>query len=351
MTATFELIAKHNHESVLFCCEPKVGLRAIIAIHDTNLGPALGGSRMKTYQSENEALVDVLNLSRAMTYKASAAGLDLGGGKSVVMLEPGQQKTPELLEAFAAGINKLGGNYIAAGDVGSTTDDLAIIRKHTEWVGGLAEKDGGLGDSAILTSLGVYQGLKAAVHYQLKTDNLSGVKVAIQGTGKVGRMLAERLLASGCEVIVTDASEVSLDSFIQAYPQVKAVAPDEIYTQDVDVFSPNAIGGLLTADIAKKMSAKIVCGGANNPLDAPETAEVLHHRGILYAPDFVVNAGGIIMIYSELQGYTFEKAEAMTEGIYDKTLSVFKLANDNNLLPWDAAQKIAVDRIKASKTK
>jgi len=345
MTTVFEMVAKRNHESVVFCSDDKLDLRGIIAIHDTTLGPALGGARMKSYTCEDEALMDVLRLSRAMTYKASAAGLNLGGGKSVLILRPGQEKTPELLKAFADRIQMLGGTYIAAGDVGSNTHDLKVMRSRTKWVAGLAEADGGLGDSAILTSLGVFMGLKAAVKHKLGTENLSGVKVAVQGTGKVGHLLVGHLLEHGCEVVVADSNVESVIELTREFPQVKSVAADEIYYQDVDVFSPNAIGGLLTEAVANKMTAKIVAGGANNPLDGEHTAKILHQRDILYAPDFVVNAGGIIMISCELEHLTFARAKTMTEGIYDKTLSVFHFAEDNDLLPWDAAKTMAVDRI------
>lgn len=343
--STFTMIQKRNHEAVIFCSDKHVGLRAIIALHDTTLGPALGGCRIKQYESEEAALTDVLRLSRAMTYKASISGLNLGGGKSVIMLEPGQEKTPELLAAFAKRVAMLKGTYITAGDVGSNTADLKLMRDITPHVVGLSAEDGGLGDSAILTSLGVFQGLRAAVKHRLGREDLSGLRVAVQGAGKVGYMLTGRLLDAGCDVVIADPNAESVQRLTDAYPAVQVVEGDEIYTQDVDVFSPNAIGGLITEDIAKNLKATVLAGGANNPLASEQVAPLLQQRQILYAPDFLINAGGLMMVASEIEHHTFEQAEKHVAALYEKTLNVFEYADIHQLLPWEAARQIAVNRI------
>jgi leucine dehydrogenase len=341
----FEMIQKRGHEGVFFCSDPEVGLRGIIAIHDTTLGPALGGCRMKAYSSEAEALTDVLRLSRAMTYKSSMAGLNLGGGKSVVILDRPEQKTPELLKAFAERIALLKGNYIGAGDVGSDTHDLHLMKQHCPYITGLAKEDGGLGDSSILTSLGVFKGIQAAVKEKLGRDDLDGLKVAIQGAGKVGFHLVEHLLNSGCKVYMSDINEKALQHAKEVYPSIEICDSLQLFDKEVDVFSPNAIGGVITEGVAHGLKAKILAGGANNPLGDEKVAKILHQRGILYAPDFVINAGGVIMVAFELEKLSFEAAEKKTLDIYNTTLRVFEYAKSHNLLPWDAARELAIKRI------
>ncbi len=343
--AIFDLIRKQDHQAVVFCSDPETGLRAIIAIHDTSLGPALGGCRMKSYATEQDALVDVLNLSRAMTYKASAAGLNLGGGKSVVMLDHPSQKTPALLKAFAERIALLKGTYIGAGDVGSNTDDLKIMHQYCPHIVGLSKEDGGLGDSAILTSLGVFMGLKAAVVERLGQESMEGIRVAVQGAGKVGYHLVGHLLEAGCHVLISDPNDAAVQHIKDAYPAVEMCPGEALYEKEVDIFSPNAIGGLLTQEVARFLKAKIVAGGANNPLGDELVATILHQRNILYAPDFVINAGGLMMVAAEIQHVTFEQAEAQVRGIYDKTREVFEYAKSHQMLPWNAAQAIAMHRI------
>jgi glutamate dehydrogenase/leucine dehydrogenase len=341
----FDLMEKRGHEGVFFCTDPETGLRAIIAIHDTTLGPALGGCRMKPYASEAEALTDVLRLSRAMTYKSSMAGLNLGGGKSVVMLDDSSKKTPELLKAFAERINLLKGNYIGAGDVGSDTNDLHIMHQYSPYITGLAKEDQGLGDSAILTSLGVFRGIQASVKEKLQRDDLDGLRVAVQGAGKVGYHLVEHLLNAGCKVWISDISEKALAYVKDHFPAVEVCDSLQLYEKEVDVFSPNAIGGVVTEGVAHALKTKILAGGANNPLGNEQVAKVLQKRGILYAPDFVINAGGVIMVAAELEKKTFEQAQEQTLAIYDTTLKVFDYAKRNELLPWDAARELALKRI------
>ncbi|MCE3233956.1 MAG: leucine dehydrogenase [Vampirovibrio sp.] len=345
----FDLIHSRGHEGVFFCADPHTGLRGIISIHDTTLGPALGGCRMKPYASEVEALTDALRLSRAMTYKSAVAGLNLGGGKSVVILDNPDQKTPELLKAFAERISLLKGNYIGAGDVGSDTQDLKTMRQYSPYIVGLAEEDGGLGDSAILTSLGVFKGIQAAVKEQLNRDDLDGLKVAVQGAGKVGFLLVGHLLEAGCTVYLSDIDLHAMANVKEAYPAVRLCKPEELFGLEVDVFSPNAIGGVITETIAHTLKAKIVAGGANNPLADESVAAILHKRGILYAPDFVINAGGVIMVACELERKSFRQATDKTLEIYDTTLRVFDYARRRHLLPWDAAQHLATLRIQEAR--
>lgn len=347
----FEMLQSRGHEGVFFCSDPETGLKAIIAIHDTTLGPALGGCRMKAYASEAEALTDVLRLSRAMTYKSSVAGLHLGGGKSVVILDKPERKTPELLKAFAERINLLKGNYIGAGDVGSDTNDLRIMRQHCPSITGLAEADGGLGDSSILTALGVFRGIQASVREKMGRDDLDGVKVAIQGAGKVGFHLVEHLLNAGCSVYISDLNQRALAQVRDTYPTVHTCDILKLYDQEVDVFSPNAIGGVITDDIAHALKAKILAGGANNPLASEKAAKILHERGILYAPDFVINAGGVIMVACEIEKLSFEAAKEKTLGIYETTRRVFEFSKQAHMLPWNAAQKLAMNRIEEAQSR
>ncbi len=345
----FDLIHSRGHEGVFFCADPAAGLRGIIAIHDTTLGPALGGCRMKPYVSEANALTDALRLSRAMTYKSAMAGLNLGGGKSVIMLDSPAQKTPELLKAFAERICLLKGNYIGAGDVGSDTNDLRVLHQHCPYITGLAEEDGGLGDSSILTALGVFKGIQAAVKEKLDRDDLDGLKVAIQGAGKVGFHLVAHLLEAGCEVAMSDINPAALAQVKDAYPSVKICQPDELLALDVDIFSPNAIGGTITEEVAKTLKADIVAGGANNPLASEGVAAMLHQRKILYTPDFIINAGGVIMVACELEKKSMAEATRKTLDIYDTALQVFDYAKRRDLFPWDAAQHLAMIRIQETR--
>jgi leucine dehydrogenase len=347
--AYFDLIQRRDHEGVVFCSDPSVGLKAIIGIHDTTLGPALGGCRMKRYASEEEALMDVLRLSRAMSYKSSMAGLNLGGGKTVVMLDDPSQKTPELLKSLADRISLLKGSYIGAGDVGSDTHDLKIMRQHCPWITGLAREDGGLGDSAILTSLGVFMGIRAAVKEKLGRDDLDGLSVAVQGAGKVGFLLISHLLSAGCKVTVADPNPTAVQHVLDTHPEVKVVTLEELNTLEVDIFSPNAIGGVINETVAKNLNTKILAGGANNPLGAENVAPILHEKGILYAPDFVINAGGVIMVACEIEGKSFEQAQRKTEAIYENTLRVFEYAKTKDVLPWEAARLLACERIENTK--
>lgn len=349
--STFKQLTQTQHESVVYCYDHETGLRAIIGIHNTTLGPALGGCRMKSYQSEEDALRDVLRLSKAMTYKSSLAGLNLGGGKSVVILDHPEQKTPELLTAFAKRINMLGGSYIGAGDIGSNTQDLKFMKQTCPWITGLAVEDGGLGDSAILTSLGVFMGIKAAAKFQLHADSLEGLRVSMQGLGKVGYMLMEKLIDAGCQVTVTDVNPQALERAKLEFPSIQVVEPKAIFSTEADIFSPNAIGGVITPQVAQSIPVAIVAGAANNILLNDEAGQVLHDRQILYAPDFLINAGGVMMVASELKHESFEMAEANVRQIYGRTMDVFQRSADRNITPHEAAMAIAQERIDHAKLK
>jgi glutamate dehydrogenase/leucine dehydrogenase len=340
--AIFPLLAQDHHEGVFFISDPESGLKGFIGLHNTAIGPGLGGCRMMHYANEEAALRDVLNLSRAMTYKNALAGLPYGGGKTVLMLENPSNKTPDMVDALAHRIDLLGGSYYAAGDIGSSAEDMKRIKAITPYVSGLSPDDGGLGDSSILTGYGVFMGMKAAVKERLGRDNLEGLKVAVQGTGKVGFYLMEHLFKAGCSVVAADRSQFALDKAKATYPNLQIVEPEAIWTQDVDILSPNAVGGTITASVAESTTASIVAGGANNPLLAPEeVGMILAKRNILFAPDFAINSGGVIVLANEIAKNTIDEARRQTEGIYETALKVFATAKSESLLPLPAAVTLA----------
>ncbi len=345
----FEYIQQYDHEQVVFCSDKASGLKAIIGIHNTTLGPALGGCRMKRYDNEQDALQDVLRLSRAMTYKSAMAGLNLGGGKTVVMLDHPEQKTPELLHALAKRIDMLHGTYIGAGDIGSDTRDLKTMKQVTPWVTGLAQEDGGLGDSSILTALGVFMGIKASVKARYNRDDMEGLKVVVQGAGKVGFNLIRHLVEAGCEIWLNDVSEKAMERVKAEYGQIHLIPAEAMFETEADIFSPNAVGNIITSELAQVLNVDIVAGGANNII-ADETADlILKERNILYAPDFVINSGGVIMVASEIQGKTFDEARELTEAVYNRTLTVFMAAREENITTQEAAKRLAQRRIDAEK--
>jgi valine dehydrogenase (NAD+) len=343
----FSQLQATGHQGVFWLSDPATGLKGFIALHNTTLGPGLGGCRMMHYADEQAAFQDVLKLSRAMTYKNALAGLPYGGGKAVVMLETPATKTPELVDSLAKRIHLLGGSYYTAGDIGSNAADMKRMKQHTPYVSGLSLEDGGLGDSSILTGLGVFMGIKAAVKHRLGTEDLAGLKVAVQGTGKVGFYLMEHLFKAGCEVVATDMNPLALEAAQSAYPALKTVAPQAIWQQAVDVLSPNAVGGTITEAVANTTSATIVAGGANNPLATAEVSEILAKRNILFAPDFAINSGGVIVLSTELAKGTLEQAKTKTEQVYDTALNVFATALSRQVLPLQAAIALAEERIQA----
>ena len=336
---------RREHEQVVFCSDPASGLRAIVAIHSTALGPALGGTRFRRYASEEDALEDVLRLSRAMTYKNACAGLDHGGGKAVILGDPTTDKTEPLLRAYGRFLSSLGGRYITACDVGTYVQDMDVIARECRWVTGRSPEDGGAGDSGVLTAFGVYAGMRAAAAHRWGEPTLRGRRVAVSGIGKVGRRLIGHLLADGATVLAADVSPAAVTRLQADHPDVTFVAPEELPKADVDVFSPCALGGVLDAATVSTLSASIVCGGANNQLASPEMAVALADAGVLYVPDFVVNAGGVIQVADEARGYNEDRARRHASRIFDTTLAVLDRARAEDVLPETAAERLAEQRI------
>ena len=342
----FEHIKQYgNHEQVMFFHEPSVNLKGIIAIHNTSLGPAIGGCRMWPYPSEKEALVDVLKLSRGMTYKSAVAGLEQGGGKSVIICDP-KRKTPELFKAFGRFINSLNGVYITAEDVGTSVEDMKYIREATPFVTGLSEQMGGSGDPSPFTAQSTLMGMKAAVSHKLNQESLQGLKVAIQGIGHVGVYLAEYLLKEGCHLSICDIFEQKARNFQEKYPQVKVVHHEKIYDEDCDIFSPCALGAVINAATLKRLKCSIIAGAANNQLDKLETESDVRTKNILYAPDFVINAGGVINVFVESQGnYTKAEVKERIAKIYHVLKEIFSRSDEEGKNPTDVAIEIANNRI------
>jgi valine dehydrogenase (NAD+) len=345
-STTLSAMQERGHESILFCQDEASGLKGFIALHNTTLGPGLGGCRMMPYPTEAAALADVLALSEAMTYKNSLAGLPYGGGKGVIWLQPGQSKSTAQVQAMARFIDRLHGSYFTATDIGSTSVDMKTMRDITPYVSALSPEDGGLGDSSILTGYGVYMGLKAAVKHRLGRDSLAGLRIAVQGAGKVAFHMLSHLYPEGCErIFIADTNAEALAKCQAAYPNIEVVAPDAIWQQAVDVLSPNAIGGTLTEAVVQATTATLVVGGANNPLAAPTVANTLRQRNILFAPDFAVNSGGVIVLSQELAKGTLAEAKRQTEGIYDTAMRVFAEAEVRQCNTLEAAISLAKARI------
>jgi leucine dehydrogenase len=336
-----------DHEQVVFCSDDKSGLKAIIAVHNSNLGPALGGCRMWPYASEEEAVRDVLRLSRGMTYKSAMANLKLGGGKSVIIGNPRTQKTPELLAAFARAIERLNGRYIAAEDSGTSVEDMKYMAQFTRHVAGIVDKPTAegtrSGDPSPATAYGTFVGIKAAVKEKLGRDSLEGLRVAVQGVGHVGFDLASQLKKAGASLWVTDIYEESRDRAAQQLGAT-VVAPDEIFALDVDVFAPCALGAVLNDDTIPQLKAKIVAGAANNQLAEPRHGVELMKRGILYAPDYVINAGGIIDVYHERTGFDRDAVIKHIEDIYDNLMEIFARARREERPTGEVADAIAEER-------
>jgi len=336
----------NDHEQVLFCHDRPTGLKAIIAIHDTTLGPALGGTRMWPYASETEALNDVMRLSRGMTYKSALAGLDLGGGKAVIIGDSRTQKTEAMFRRFGQFVDSLNGRYITAEDVGMSTMEMVNIQKETKHVAGLPEEMGGSGDPSPVTAYGVYCGLKAAAKTAYGSDDLSGRKVAIQGAGNVGRGLVGHLVKDGAKVYLTDIHDEKLAAIKAEYPSITLVKPDEIYDIDMDIYSPCALGATVNDDTLKRLKCSVIAGAANNQLaDESLHGKAVMEKGILYAPDFLINAGGIINCSWERRGYNRKAALLQTEEIHTTALRIFKASADLGIPTYLAANQAAEHRI------
>ncbi|HVA60764.1 MAG TPA: Glu/Leu/Phe/Val dehydrogenase dimerization domain-containing protein [Mycobacteriales bacterium] len=334
-----------GHEQVVFCSDDASGLKAIIAIYSTALGPALGGTRFYPYATEDDALVDVLNLSRAMAYKAACAGLDFGGGKAVIIGDPATDKTEVLLRAYGRFVASLGGRYYTACDVGTDVEDMDVIARECRYVTGRSPAHGGAGDSSILTAFGVFQGMRAAAEVTWGTPSLRGRRVSVAGVGKVGRHLVEHLLADGASVVVADVDRDAVDRLRLAHPNVDVAAAGSLIDEPVDVYSPCALGGALDDDTVPRLAARVVCGAANNQLAHAGIEKLLEERGVLYAPDYVVNSGGLIQVGDEIEGYSEPRARAKTAGIYDATLRIFRLAAGEGLPAAVAADRMAEQRM------
>jgi len=337
---------QHDHEEVLFCFDRATGLKAIIAIHDTTLGPALGGTRMWPYATEAEALNDVLRLSRGMTYKSALAGLDLGGGKAVIIGDARTQKTEAMFRRFGQFVDSLNGRYITAEDVGMSTAEMVNIKKETNSVAGLPEEMGGSGDPSPVTAYGVFCGMKAAAKQAYGSDMLSGRKVSVQGAGNVGRYLVGHLVSEGAQVFLTDIHDDKLAAIKAEFPSITLVKPEDIYDLDVDIYAPCALGATVNDETLKKLKCSVICGAANNQLaDEAVHGKAVMKKGILYAPDFLVNAGGIINCAWERKGYNRKAAMGQTEAIYDTALRIFKASADLDIPTYLAANQAAEHRV------
>lgn len=342
----FNLIEAQEHEQVVFCSAPEVGLRAIIAIHNTTLGPALGGTRMWTYASDLDALKDVLRLSRAMTYKAAVAGLNLGGGKAVIIGNPKTDKSEALFRAYGRFIEGLAGRYITAEDVGTSVQDMEYVRMETKYVTGISRALGGSGDPSPVTALGVYMGMKACVKEVFGTDSLAGRSVAVQGLGHVGMHLCRHLAKEGARLYVTDLYEERIQELLKDV-KAEVVAPEAIYDVPADIFSPCALGGVINSETIPRFRFKIIAGAANNQLaDEDLHGRMLMERRILYAPDYVINAGGLINVANELEGYNRERALEQARGIYDIVRQVIELAKQERIATHEAANRLAEERLR-----
>lgn len=338
-----------NHEQIVFCNDEQTGLKAIIGIHNTNLGPALGGTRMYNYNNEADALQDVLRLSRGMSYKAAITGLKLGGGKAVIIGDTKTQKTDALMRKFGEFVHSLGGKYITAEDMGMETSDMDIVREITPYVTGISESLGGAGNPSPITAYGVFMGMKAAAKYKFGTDNLNGIKILVQGIGHVGEVIVEMASKEGAEIIISDINKEQLE-IVSAKYGVKIYHDLDVYDLDVDIYAPCALGATINDNTIHRLKAKVIAGAANNQLlDEVKHGRILKERGIAYAPDFLINAGGIINVYAEIAKYGRDQIINQTENIYNTTLDIFKLSDEKQITTHQAAFNIAQARIDAKK--
>jgi leucine dehydrogenase len=341
----FDEVANEGHEQVLFGYDKVSGLKTIIAIHSTALGPALGGTRFYAYESEEEALEDVLRLSKGMSYKAAAAGLDLGGGKAVIIGDPMTDKSERLFRAYGRIVDSLRGRYITAEDVGTTTTDMDMIRRETQWALGNSVALGGSGDPSPVTARGLYAATRAVAKKLWGDTDVAGKKFAVKGAGKVGSAFIQLLVEARAQVLVADSYEPALEAAVAKYG-VTPIPLSEIHAQDVDIFSPCALGGGLNETTIPELDCAAVVGCANNQLATEKDAQRLADRNILYAPDFVVNAGGLINVYDELSGYSKTRALHRVDSIFEATMKILDAADELGINPNEAAEKVAEQRIR-----
>jgi leucine dehydrogenase len=344
----FDQIHEAHHEQVVFCHDAESGLDSIIAIHDTTLGPALGGTRMWPYRSTHEALVDVLRLSEGMTYKAAVADLELGGGKAVIIGDSKRDKTPELLRAHGRFVDTLGGRYITAEDVGIGVEDMEYVYEETRHVTGIRSSPQGSGDPSPVTAFGVYNGIKASCKQKLGSDDLKGVRIAVQGAGHVGYYVCENLAADGAVLSICDIDAERVHKVVDDFGATP-VEPDAIYDVDCDVFAPCALGAIINDATLRRLRCQIVAGGANNQLEEDRHGDALDAKGILYAPDYVINAGGLINVYGEIVGYGLETAKEKAYGIYGTLLSIYEIAAEEGIPTYRAADRLARERIRKAR--
>ncbi|MEI6804943.1 MAG: Glu/Leu/Phe/Val dehydrogenase dimerization domain-containing protein [Myxococcaceae bacterium] len=342
----FDELSKQDHEQVVFCNDKESGLKAIIAIHNTTLGPALGGCRMWPYASEQDALKDALRLSRGMTYKSAAAGLNLGGGKAVIIGDPKTMKTEKLLRVFGRFVQTLGGRYITAEDVGTTVQDMAWVWMETEYVTGINRAFGGSGDPSTVTAYGVFQGIKAALLFKTGSDSLANMTVALQGVGQVGYHLLQHLIPAGAKVIASDVNAENIKRTTTEFPSIEFVAPDKIYDVPCTIFIPCALGGIVNDDTIPRLKCQLIAGSANNVLgDEDKHSAELERRNILYIPDFVISAGGLINVANELIRYERRQAMRQASGIYDIVTQVLNIAKEEKITTLMASKTLAERRI------
>ncbi|MUK87184.1 leucine dehydrogenase [Ornithinibacillus sp. L9] len=342
----FTYMEKYDYEQLVFCQDKNSGLKAIIAIHDTTLGPALGGTRMWTYNSEEEAIEDALRLARGMTYKNAAAGLNLGGGKTVIIGDPRKDKNPEMFRAFGRYIQGLNGRYITAEDVGTTVEDMDTIHMETDFVTGISPEFGSSGNPSPVTAYGVYKGMKAAALEAFGDDSLEGKTVTVQGVGNVAYTLCEYLHKEGAKLVVTDINKAAVDRAVDAFG-AKAVDPDDIYDVDCDIYAPCALGATINDETIPRLKAKVIAGSANNQLKTTKHGDIIHEKGIVYAPDYLINAGGVINVADELNGYNPTRAMKKVDTIYDSILKVFEISKRDNIPTYAAADRMAEERIES----
>jgi leucine dehydrogenase len=337
----FQRMAEHNHEQLVFCYDPATGYKGIIAIHNTTLGPALGGTRFWNYNSDEEAIVDVLRLARGMTYKAAVAGLNLGGGKAVIIGDNKTTRREMIFRSHGRFVESLGGRYYTAEDVGTSVEDMDYVKMETEYVTGVA---GGSGDPSPVTAYGTYRGIKACAREKYGSDSLNGMTIAVQGTGHVGYYLCKFLAQEGAALVVTDIDDARVRRVVDEFG-AQAVTPDQIYGVAAQVFAPCALGAIVNDDTIPQFRFDIIAGAANNQLAQERHGDQLHKRDILYAPDYVINAGGLINVYGELNDWTAEQAKRKAGEIYETLCQIFELAKSDGIPTYEAADRVAERRI------
>jgi leucine dehydrogenase len=349
MDPVFGQMSFDDHEQIVFCNDKDTGLKAIIGIHNTVLGPALGGTRMWQYKSEWDALNDVLRLSRGMTFKAAVTGLNLGGGKAVIIGDAKIQKTPELMLRFGEFVHSLNGKYITAEDVGMATSDMDLVRTVTPFVTGISEEKGGAGNPSPITAYGVFMGMKAAAKYAYGSDDLEDKVVYVQGIGNVGEALVENLTNEGAKVVIDDINKGRLEEIRDRY-SVSIYEGNNLFNEDMDIYAPCALGATINDTTINQLKAKVIAGAANNQLaDEIKHGMLLREKGIVYAPDFLINAGGIINVYAELENYGRQEIIRKTENIYNTTLEILRNAETNGVTTHQAALDVARARIETRK--